>query len=154
TASSLFFRTGGSPANPVQEKAAIQTVIPRHLASIRHPLSHRFLAIPTPPGRITVHTVESSRAVTPEIVLAVRRLFGVFRQLALEMLPPALVARALDVALQLAELSLVLVHGGSTSPISGRVQVNDFTQLGDHLRLAGRHHSSGQRHAVDKNRHD
>src|SRR5207237_92062 len=62
------------------------------------------------PRRVVVQRVQSLRAFLPEVELAVRRLLRVLDQLALEVLPPALVAGLLEVALQLAQLALLPVH--------------------------------------------
>src|SRR5262249_34561014 len=68
------------------------------------------LAILPLPRRVVVQRVQPLRAFPPEVELAVRRLLRVLGQLALEVLPPALVAGPLEVALQLAQLPLLPVH--------------------------------------------
>src|SRR5262245_9375509 len=68
------------------------------------------LVILLPPRGVVVQRVQPLRAFPPEVELTVRRLFRVLGQLALEVLPPALVAGLLDIALQLAQLPLLPVH--------------------------------------------
>src|SRR5262249_29645975 len=60
---------------------------------------------------VVVQAVERGGGGGAEVELAVRRLLRVVDQLALEVLPPPLVAGLLDLALQLPLASFVLVHG-------------------------------------------
>src|SRR5947209_12322139 len=94
--------------------------------------------------RVLVQAVQRLRGVAAEVVLTVRRLLGVFVQLALEVLSPALAAGALHVALQLTQLSFVLVHVSQT-PL-GRV---GFTRRRDPVSLIAPplHSSQDQRPA-------
>src|SRR5437899_6135834 len=74
------------------------------------PSASLLLVILLLPRGVVIQGVEPLRAFPPEVELAVRRLLRVLDQLALEVLPPALVAGLLEVALQLAQLPLLAVH--------------------------------------------
>src|SRR5262249_16517808 len=61
-------------------------------------------------GGILIEVIEAGGGTAAEVELGMRRLFRVLGELALEVLPAAVVARTLDVALWLSEVAFVLVH--------------------------------------------
>jgi hypothetical protein len=64
----------------------------------------------SPPCRVAVHPVHAGGGRIAEVKCAMRGVLGVVRQVAAELLPPALAADPLDDALQFAELPFVRVH--------------------------------------------